>query len=115
VCLELDDVDVDIASFERLDSSPGINRVLILVNLKNIVQLVWPGLITTKIVEVEPVGFAALASHNSDALYVAARKLAGQELKWRSTEICTSSVGAGVCCCKTRLCQHHQVALSPKA
>ena len=92
---ELDDVDVDIATLQRIDTSSSIDRVLVLIDLNHVVELVWAVLVPAEVIKIEPVRLATLASHNSHSRDVATRKLAGQELKWSCAKIfvCTIELG----------------------
>jgi hypothetical protein len=63
----LDDVDIDIAAFEWVYTSTSIYRILILVNLDDIVEFVWAILVSTKVIKIEPVRLAALAGDDSPA------------------------------------------------
>lgn len=63
----LDDVDVDIATFQWIYASASIYRVLVLVNLDDIVQFVWAVLVPAKVIKIEPVRLAALACDNAPA------------------------------------------------
>ena len=75
VSLVLNDIDVDVATLKRVDTSPSVYRVLILVDLDHIVEFVWAILIAAKVVQVEPVGFPTLAGDNTNALDVPTREL----------------------------------------
>ena len=63
----LDDVDIDISTFEWVYASTSIHRILILVNLDDIVEFVWAILVSAKVIKIEPVRLAALAGDNSPA------------------------------------------------
>jgi hypothetical protein len=113
--LVLDDINVDVASFERVDTSTGINRILILIDLNDVIELVGPILVASKIVEVEPVGLAALASDNADARYVSTRKLTRKELQRRRSKVCIQSALNSRSREEIYPCQRHQVVSFPKA
>ena len=82
VRLIVDDVDIDVATFERIDTGTCVDRVLILVDLYGSVAFVWSVLITSQIVKIEPVCLSTLASDNPDAADVSTGILAGQNLEW---------------------------------
>ena len=54
----LDDVDVNIASFKRIDASTSVNGVLVLRDLNGKITLVRAHLIAPQVVKVQPVGLA---------------------------------------------------------
>ena len=87
VSLVLYDVDIDVASFERVDASTSINRVLVLIDLDDIVELVRSILVASEIVKVQPVGLAALSCDYADASDVSTRELTGKELQRRGAKI----------------------------
>jgi len=91
--LILDDVDVDVSAAKRHDTCAGVYRVLVLGNLDGGVKLVWSHLVTTQIVEVEPVGFAALACYNSHTGHICTfEDVCGQELKRTGTKILVCTI-----------------------
>jgi len=92
VGLVLDDVDVDVTTFTRVNTSTGVDRVLVLVHLKDGVELVGTVLVTTHVVEVDPVGLAGFTSDDTDSLDVAAGELTGEDLERGSTEILVGTV-----------------------
>lgn len=92
VCLVLDDVDVDVTTFTRVNTSTSVDRVLVLVDLKDGVELVGTVLVTTHVVEVDPVGLAGFTSDDTDSLDVAARELTREDLERGCTEILVGTV-----------------------
>ncbi|KAL1839777.1 hypothetical protein VTK73DRAFT_3915 [Phialemonium thermophilum] len=88
----LDDVDVDVAALQRVDAGAGVDRVLVLVHLDDAVALAGPRLVAAQVVQVQPVGLAALAGDDADALDVAARELGGQDLERAGAQVLVGAV-----------------------
>ena len=85
--LVVDDVDVDVATFERIDTGTSVDRVLVLIDLYGSVSFVRSILITSQIVKVKPVRLTTLARHNTNPADVSTRVLAGQDLEWRCPQV----------------------------
>lgn len=88
----LDDVDVDVASLKRVHTGAGVNRVVVLEDLNDGVAVVSAVAIATKIVHVEPVCLATLASDDTNALDVTAGKLWRQQLERRAAKVLVGAV-----------------------
>ena len=67
VRLELNDVDIHIATFSRVHSSSRVDRILVLGDLRYSITVVWPVLISTEIVDVKEVGLARFSRHDSQS------------------------------------------------
>lgn len=89
--LVLDDVDVDVATLKRVNTSTGVNGVLVLIDLNDVVELVRSILVASEIVEIEPIGLSTLSCHNADALDISAGKLTREDLERRCAEVCVKS------------------------
>jgi hypothetical protein len=72
----LDNVDVDVTSFERIDSCTSVHGVLVLVDLNDPILLVGTVTVPSKIIEVEEVGLSTLAGHHAHSSDAAALELA---------------------------------------
>ena len=70
----LNDIDVDVSTFEWVDASTCVDGVLVLVGTNDSVTFIWTVLIATKIVEIEEIGLSRLSSHNTNALNIATRE-----------------------------------------
>jgi len=82
-----DDTDVDVSTFQRIDTCSSINRILVLVYLNNIVQLVWSVLVSSQVIQVQPVGLSTLSSNNTNTFDISAREFAWQKLERTGSEI----------------------------
>jgi hypothetical protein len=80
-------VDVNVASFERIDTSARIHRILILKRLDDSILRVRTIAITTKIIKIKPISLSRLASDNTHPLNITARELARQNLKRTGSQI----------------------------
>ena len=89
---KLNDVNIDVAAFKRVNTSTSIDRIFVLRDLDDIVELVWSALIATKIIEIEPVSLAALAGDNTHSLDVATLKLAGKDFERRSAQVLVGTI-----------------------
>src|SRR5277367_2329547 len=85
-------VDVDVATFEWVDTSTYLDRVLILIDPNGNVAFIWSILIASWIVKIEPGGLATLASHNTDSAHVSTRNLAQPVFLWRRAQVFVSAV-----------------------
>lgn len=73
--LVLNDVDVDVASVERVNTGSRVYRVLVLNwLLRNGIEFVDTHLIAAKIVQIQEISLPRLASDNTQALGIWARK-----------------------------------------
>jgi hypothetical protein len=63
--LVLDDIDVDVSTTKRHHSCSSVYGVLVLSNLYSSIKFIWSHLITSKVVEVQPIGLAALTRNNA--------------------------------------------------
>ena len=59
------DVDIDVAALEWVYASTSIYRILILVNLNDIVEFIWAILVSAQVIKIKPISLAALACDNS--------------------------------------------------
>ena len=89
--LILDNVDIDVATLERVNASTRINGVLVLIDLNDVVELVRSVLVASEVVEVEPVGLTTLSCDNTNALDVSTGELTGKELQRRCAKVCSKS------------------------
>jgi hypothetical protein len=60
-----DDIDVNISTLQRINTSTSVDRVLILICLDDPIEPVWPISVPSHIIQVQPVGLATLASDNT--------------------------------------------------
>lgn len=82
-----DDTDVDVSTFQRIDTCSSINRILVLVYLNNIVQLVWSVLVSSQVIQIQPVGLSTLSSNDTNTFDISAREFAWEELERTGSEI----------------------------
>lgn len=81
-------VDVDVSSLEGVHSGTSIHRVLVLVDLEDLVHVVRAIAIATEVVEIEPVSPTALAGDHADALDAATgERAARQDLERAGSQV----------------------------
>jgi len=68
-----------------------------LVNLEHRVELVGTVLVTTHVVEVDPVGLSTFTGNNTDSSDIAAREFTGEELQRGCAEILRSLSAPSSC------------------
>jgi hypothetical protein len=69
-------INVDVCTFQRIDTCSGIHRVLVLIDLDNIVQFVWSILVSDQIIQGQPVVLSALSINNTNSFNIAAGEFA---------------------------------------
>ena len=74
MCRILNDVDVDVSAFERINAGSCVNRIFILYDLESSIAMVRAHLIPTKIVHIEQIGLAGFPRDYAYPFHVWASK-----------------------------------------
>jgi hypothetical protein len=88
----LNDVDVDIATFEWINARASVDRVFVLDNLDDGIQLTWSVAVAAHVIKVDKVGLAALPGHDSNSTDCTTGELTRKELQRGGTQVLVSTV-----------------------